>query len=415
MFVTRLRAVALTLRNVDAALLGAGQPIRWLLFALTAVVIVATSLPNVPRVYKDFSATPLLHAHVFQPYESYGPDTISDMYGAKVVLNDPTDMFVKAHLEQTPLEAETWSKEASAPYPPVVLLTEAGLYALGEWTGIGFYGLILTLAMLFIALSARYFWTTRWYLFPLLYLNCSYFASRFVYVQDSTYLIMLTVVMAALYAARAGSDASHALVALATTMKLSPLYYATNVFTMRRRSAVLFVTILLAGLVLPYFIWDNYLYIYTFANELKGSTAETLIALAVTLPFSVVLWYVQVKLNFDAETRVGWGLVPFAMFLGLKMNVARHLLIVLLVPDRHGLRNVIATIGLALPALFPSVVRLNSALPISTALLCLVLIYYLDRIGWDVVREDLRRPAHTVRLLFGRVDPPSVSGRRSRS
>ena len=223
---------------------------------------------------------------------------------------------------------------------------------------------------------------------------------------------MLTVVMAALYAARSGRDISHALIALATTMKLSPLYYATNVFAMPRRSATLYVAILVAGLVLPYFIWDNYLYIYTFANELKGSAAETVVALAVTVPFSLVLWYVQAKLQFDREMRVGWGLVPFAMFLGLKMNVARHLLIVLLVPDKHGLRNVIAAIGLALPALVPSAIRLNSALPISTVLLCGALAYFLDQIGWDVVRDDLRHPARTWRLLVGRRVEPSASGRR---
>lgn len=392
--------------------MGAARPVRAFLFSLTAVVILAAALPNIPRVYKDFSSTPVISALVTQRYTNYGPDSLSDMYGAKVVLNDPADMFVKAHLDQTPLEAETWSKEASAPYPPVVLLTEAGLYALGERTGIGFYGCILMLAGLFVVVSARYFWTTRWYLFPLLYLNCTYVAYRFVYVQDSTYLVMLTVVMAALYAARSGRDISHALIALATTMKLSPLYYATNVFAMPRRSATLYVAILVAGLVLPYFIWDNYLYIYTFANELKGSAAETVVALAVTVPFSLVLWYVQAKLQFDREMRVGWGLVPFAMFLGLKMNVARHLLIVLLVPDKHGLRNVIAAIGLALPALVPSAIRLNSALPISTVLLCGALAYFLDQIGWDVVRDDLRHPARTWRLLVGRRVEPSASGRR---
>ena len=411
MFVTFLQTLTRAGRSLDAWLMGAASPARALLFALTTVVILATALPNIPRAYKDFSGTPVLHAYVVQPYANYGPDSLSDMYGARVVLNDPADMFVKARLDQTPLEAETWSKEASAPYPPVVLLAEAGLYALGEHTGIGFYGCILTLAALFVATSARYFWTTRWYLFPLLYLNCSYVAYRFVYVQDSTYLVMLTVVMAALYAARAGRDACHALVALAITMKLSPLYYATNVFAMSRRSATLFAAVLVVGLVMPYFIWDNYLYIYTFANELKGSAAETILALIVTVPFSLVLWYVQVKLGFDREMRVGWGLVPFALFLGLKMNVARHHLIVLLVPDKHGLRNVIAAVGLALPALFPSVIRLNSALPISTALLCAALVYFLDQIGWDVVRSDLRQPARTWRLLLGRVET-SASDRR---
>src|SRR4030095_15740409 len=122
---------------------------------------------NVPRAYLDFRSVPLLR-YVPQ-YETYGTDTIADMYEARVVLNDVSDMYTKAHVEQTPLEALTWSKEASAPYPPATLLIEAGLFALGERTGIGFYGLVAGLAILFLALSAVYCLRTRWYLFPLLY------------------------------------------------------------------------------------------------------------------------------------------------------------------------------------------------------------------------------------------------------
>ena len=50
--------------------------------------------------------------------------------------------------------------------PPAGLLTTAGLYAIGAATGIGFYGMVLLLAALFVALSLWYFLNTRWYLFP---------------------------------------------------------------------------------------------------------------------------------------------------------------------------------------------------------------------------------------------------------
>ena len=53
------------------------------------------------------------------------------------------------------------------------------------------------------------------------------------------------------------------------------------------------------------------------------------------------------------EDRIGWSLVPFAMFVGIKMRVARHLLVVLLVPDKRGPRNIVAAIGLALYAVAP--------------------------------------------------------------
>ena len=356
--------------------------------------------PQRASTYFDYSRVPLLSG--IQQRETYGTDSISDMYGAKVVLNDPSDMFTKERLAQTPLEAATWSKEASAPYPPAVLLAEAGLYAFGEWSGIGFYGVILGLAFVFLSLSCYYFLKTRWYLFPVLYLNFSYFSYRFVYVQDNTYLVMLVVIMAALFLARARREICHALMAVAIIIKLSPLYYVKNVLTMRRPTAVVFVAILLAGLVLPYFVWDNYLYIYRYGNDLKGDWASAAASLVFMVPFAIVLWYVEVRLGFDMEDRIGWGLVPFAMLLGLKMNSARHLLIVLLVPDKRGIRNVAAAIGLAFPFLFPSLVAFNSALLISTAVLCIGLVFYLDQIGWDVVRDDFRHPRRTAKIIFDR-------------
>ena len=338
-----------------------------LVIALTVVVMIGTSLPNIPRASVDFSGLPLLGR--IDQFETHGTDTIADMYEAKVVVNDPLDMYTKAKLAQTPLEAATWSKEASAPYPPVMLLTMAGLYAVGEAIGVGYYGMILALAVMFLGLSLWYFLATRWYLFPLLYLNFVYVSHRFVYVQDGSYLVMLVVVIGALLLGRARHPSSHALMAVATTMKLSPLYYAKNVFVMTRPIAVAFVSILAAGLVLPYFIWENYLYIYQYGYELRGDWSGAVGALAVVGPFALLLSYVETRLNFDREDRIGWGLVPFAMFLALKLNAPRHLLLVLLVPDKRSLRNVAAAVGLTLHTLFPSAIRFGSVGPIVSAIL----------------------------------------------
>ena len=385
--------------GLDRILLAQSRGTRLLVIALTLVVMTAWSLPNVPRQYVDLSGTWLGE---IQRYETYGPDSLSDMYGARVVLHDPSDMFTKARTDQTPQEAATWSREASAPYPPVVLLTEAGLLWIGTRTGIGFYGMILGCAVVFIGLSLVYFWQTRWYLFPLLYLNFDYFSERFVYVQDNTYLVMLVVLIVALWLARWRRPATHAAMALATTMKLSPLYYAKNVFTMPRPWAVAYAAILVAGLVLPYFVWENYLYIYRYGNELKGDAASTIGAALAVMPFALVLWYVEVRRGFDLEDRVGWGLVPFALFLALKMNVARHLLIVLLVPDKRGLRNLAAAAGLAVPAIAPGLIPFNSSLAIAAVVLAAGLSYHVRAIGMDTVRDDLAHPARTIRLMLGR-------------
>lgn len=383
---------------LDARLLAVSRRGQYTVIALTAAAMVYQSIPFVPKPVVDYSHLPLLNR--IPQNETYGTDTIADMYEAKVVLNDPADMYTKDKVDQTPLEAGTWSKEASSPYLPAVLLSEAALYALGGWTGLGFYGLVLLLACLFLALSAWYFVQTRWYLFPVLYLNFSYFGYRFVYVQDGSYLIMLVTVMAALLLADRHQRASQALVAVATVMKLSPLYYAKNVLRMDRTTAVLFVAILAAGLVLPYFVWDNYLYIYRFNEGIKGSWGTLAGAVVLAIPFAALLWYVEGRAGFDLQDRIGWGLVPVAMFLALKMNVPRHLLIVLLVPDKRGFRNIVAAAGLGFYALFPGLIRFGSVLSISVGLLFLVLIHYLGTIGWHRVREDFRHPLRTIRMMI---------------
>jgi hypothetical protein len=382
--------------RLDQALLRAPRAARISAFVLTAVVMVATALPHVPRQVVDFRGLPLLSG--VQKHETYGNDTIGDGYAARVVVNDWRDMYTKRYTEMTPLEAATWPKEACAPYPPAVRLAEAGLYAMGGWLGIGFYGSMLALAIVFVVASARYFFVTRWYLFPALYLNFAYFGERFVHVQDCSYLVMLTVVMVALYLARHGHAATHALVALATAMKLSPLYYLCHLGRMRPRDALLYVALLLAGLGFPYFVWENYLYIFRYSAELKGDWGDAAAALLAVTPFALVLRYVETRLQFDWEDRVGWGLVPFALLLALKMNVARHLLIVLLVPDKRGIRNIAAAAGLAVPAIFG--VSINASLGFAAIVLVTGLTYYLGEIGWARVRADLRSPLQTLREMF---------------
>ena len=313
---------------------------------------------------------------VSQP-ATYGPDTIADIYGARVVLNDVSDMYTKARLEQTPLEAATWTKEESAPYPPAVRLTQAAMFALGERTGLGLYGLTLILAAAFLAASAWYFLQTRWYLFPLLYLNFAFFADRFVYVQDGSYLVMLACVMAALLLARGGRRRiATLLIAVATAMKLLPLYYARYVPRMPRSTAWTYVGVLSAGLVLPYFVWSDYLGIYTFASERKGNDwLDIAGALLLAGSFTALLWYVEKRSSFNDEDRIGWSLVPFALFAGLLANSGRHLLIALIVPDRRAGRNLAAAVTLALHSLFPDVVRLGATVYIAAAALVAVLSY----------------------------------------
>ncbi len=333
------------------------------------------------------------------------------MYGAKVVLNDVGDMYTKARLEQTPLEASFWTKEESAPYPPAVRLAQAALFRLGEWTGVGLYGLTLALAAFFLAASAWYFLHTRWYLFPLLYLNVGYLADRFVYVQDGSYLVMLAVVMIALLAAARGRGATPLLMAVATVMKFLPLAYARYLPRLPRRIAWGYAAVLIAGLVLPWFLWPDYLYIYQFASDRKGNDwLDITGALLLVVPFTLTIWYVEERLAFGEDERVGWSLVPFALLAGLLTNSGRHLLMALIVPDRRAGRNLAAVAGVTLFSALPGVVRIGSLVPVMTAALCVVLFVYLRRIGWQVVRDDLRNPGRTLRMLLTGVPSGRVRG-----
>jgi hypothetical protein len=290
-------------------------------------------------------------------------------------------MYTKTRLDQTALEAATWTKEESAPYPPAMRLMHAAMLAIGESSGVGFYGLTVMLAAAFLAGSAWYFLQTRWYLFPLLYLNFGFFADRFVYVQDGSYLVMLVVVMAALLFARGGRHRIAApLMAVATAMKLLPIYYARYVPRMPRPTAWSYLGILVAGLVLPYFVWDGYLGIYTFANERKGNDwLDVTGALLLAGSFTMLLWYVERRCQFDHEDRIGWSLVPFALFAGLLANSGRHLLIALIVPDRRAGRKVAAAVAVTLHTVFPDIVRLGSTVYVAAAVLVCVLSYQVLR------------------------------------
>jgi hypothetical protein len=393
------------LQAIDERLMGCRPAIQRLVVLLLIIALACKCLGYVPRPYVSYAGLPVL-SHIDQP-AGYGTDTVADMYEAKVVLHDWRDMYTKVGVEQTLLEAQTWSKAASAPYPPAALFVEAAMYWVGERTGIGFYGLVLCLAALWVLMAALYCLRTRWYVFPLLAVSGLYFSYRFTYVQDGSYLIMLVAVTGAIMLARRRPNATHLAMAIATAVKVSPIYYATNLPRMRRGTAAAFAAILIAGLVLPYFVFDNYLYIFTFQNEIKGSWGKTIGAILVSVPFAILLSYVTIRRDFDWEDRVGWGLLPVAMLLAFKLNVARHLLVVLLVPDKRALRTAAAAFSVAVHYLSFGVLGINATLPICTILLYGILVFELKQVGWRVVAEDLRHPSRTARMMAGRKRRPT--------
>lgn len=367
--------LARRLEVLDAWLLARSWPVRALILILTLVSMTASALPRVPKPAVDFSRWPLLNG-ITQPDE-FGTDTIADMYEARVVRHDVRDMYTKRGVEQTPLEAATWSREASSPYPPVALLGLAALAAMGDAAGIGLYGAVAVLAIVFLAGSLAYFLRTRWYLFPLLYLNFSYVADRFFHVQDGSYLLMLVVVLAALALARRHATAAHVLMAVAITIKLSPLFHLARLRAMRPAFAAAVAGLVLAGLVLPWLIWQNYLDIYRYQQALKGGDVwATIGGLAAAAVSAWLLLRADRRRHFELEDWIGWSLVPVALFFAFKLNAVRHLLLVLLVPDRRVIRNLAAAVGFGIVAAGSPSVPLNAVLPLVAAILLTTLYWY---------------------------------------
>ena len=361
------------IEELDQALCAVPKPLQMALAALAAVALFTSWLFFVPRAYIDFSDLPVLN-RISQP-AGYGTDTLADMYEARVVLNSPRDMYTKELVDQTPEEARAWSKAASAPYPPTALFIDAALYWIGMKSGIGYYGMILLLAAYFHVAALYYCLQTRWYVFLLMALCGFFFSERFAYVQDCTYLIFLALVITALLLAKRRPSIAVGLTGVAIDVKLLPMFFLTNLTWMRRRQAAVLIGVVAAGLVLPYFLLPNYLYIYSFQSETRGGLWQTVGAIAVTLPFSYLLWRLQRRGQFDLEDRIGWSLVPVALFLAFNVNAARHLLVALLVPDKHAMRTSTAAIGIGIYALSGGSMSINSVLPLMTAALYAYLLW----------------------------------------
>ena len=167
-----------------------------------------------------------------QIHESPGKDFVADNYTAKVVTNDWTDMYVKEGVNQTENEAKTWTKEQSSPYPPLTIIVYGPLKFIGDSTGLGFYGSMVLMELLLMVAIFIYCIRTKWYLFPLIYLN-PFIAYRFWWVGDLSNVLMLLVIMGALFLSTNKGPLKHIAVAVATGMKFAPIYYMKNLFKMK--------------------------------------------------------------------------------------------------------------------------------------------------------------------------------------
>ena len=122
-----------------------------------------------------------------------------------------------------------------------------------------------------------------------------------------------------------------------------------------------------------------------------------------------MVWYVEWRLDFDWEDRIGWSVVPVGLLLSISLNAFRHLALVLLVPDKRGARTVAGSLGLGAQYFLPASYGTGAVTYVIAGLLGVVLASYLARIGWNTIRGDLRHPGRSLAaMLAGSAgqDPP---------
>ncbi|MGA1848006.1 MAG: hypothetical protein ACMUHB_01575 [Thermoplasmatota archaeon] len=412
----RIGAPKGVLWKMDKRLLSASGRMRLIVILLTFMFILTVRVWYIPEEYLDLGG--------FNRGDEFGEDYIADNYTGKVVRNDPTDIYTKEKVDLNEREDALWEKEECSPYPPLGVFVIGGLHLIGDITGLDLFGATILLELIFVVMVMIYCLRTRWYLFPLIMLNV--FSPFRVYVTGgTTNLFLLVMMLSALFAARHRKSFAHYIQAAAIAFKFMPFFYISNIFRMKRKQAFIFSGMVIAGLVLPVFLFDNYLYIYSFHATRGYSFATSLfdhfdiamsdtiaIVLTWTVPvfvaalFTMILYYIENRLNFDWEERIGWSAVPFGLFLGWRLLSTRFFFLMLLLPDKRGTRTfMVFLLSMVQMTMFFADIRPfieHAVWDISAMIILSFFVYHLLKsIGWKRVRQDLGSPFRTFReLLF---------------
>lgn len=351
-----LTQVVEALRALDARLMAIRGSRRAMVLVLTGVALVVIRLWMVPAEVLDTG---------FNRTELIGMDYWADSYVGRVVANHPRDMYLKVETPQLGRETR-WTKPAAAPYPPFALLFFGGMHLAGVATGLGFYGMLVLVEAAFLTLALVYCLRTRWYLFPLTYLN-AFLALRVYWVGGASNILVLLLMMVALLLARVRSPWAQVVMALSIVTKVTPAFYLVQLRRWAGWTRALVVLVLATGLVLPLFWVEGYAGIWqrhagrdtavigeTLSAYGWGALTPVAVALAYVLPLVFVGWFtsvllrVQKALDWDDEDRIGWAAAPFALLFSLRVAALRMFFMAMLLPDKRGTRGVfVAVMGLA--------------------------------------------------------------------
>lgn len=404
------------LAHWDAWLLARPLGVKLAILGLTLAFVVVVRLSYVPASYHDFGA--------LNRGSDYGNDYYSDAFGGRAVYNHPLDMYTRRLTEQTPAE-KYWPLRSVAPYPPAALFLLAGVHALGEMTGVGFYGVLMALDALLVLLMLGYSLRTRFYLFPLCLFNV-FLAYRYWGVGSCNGLLVALCLMLGVFVARAKPALGAMLGVLAVCLKLTPVFFLTNFPRFRRPVALAAAGMLALGFVLPLFVFENYRYIYGFhATRDIGPIVAGLSALGITsgpitsiaaaagwaLPltiggaFSLMLLYAQHKLDFTWEDRIGWAAVPFSLVFSLRMLAMRTLFEAMVIPDRRVTRSLwifgMGLVDMGLRLAGAHVIVRDGVWDFCGCLgLLLISLHWIRQIGPAEIRADWARRGELLSWLF---------------
>ncbi|MEM3342535.1 MAG: hypothetical protein QW728_07570 [Thermoplasmata archaeon] len=285
----------------------------------------------------------------------YFIDLYADSYEARVILNDPLDMYTKSlpitekestcegqRLGTPEFPDKPWTKEDCAPYPPLALAGIALAFAAGGESFSGFYNIQVQLEIVFALFVLLYALQTRRYLiFPL------YFLSPFTVfmfwkeshmsflVSDFFFLIGLIL----LESKREGSAFIAMGLSAATKFLNAPMALLTNRLSLRNRW-LYFVIPLFIFLILPVLIFDNYLYIFQ-----RGSDRPVLAPLLTLLCLGELIFF-----EFFTSPKkylndvMGFSMLPSAIYFTLSKDfiAPNYYLLVLSLPDRRYYRNILS-------------------------------------------------------------------------
>ncbi|MEM3341978.1 MAG: hypothetical protein QW728_04730 [Thermoplasmata archaeon] len=289
----------------------------------------------------------------------YFVDLYADAYAARVILNDPMDMYTRnlpitwaestCDGEQNYNPQPPWSNYDCAPYPPVALIPTAFAFWLGEETFDGFYNISVLLELIIAGMVIIYsLLTRRPFLFPLYFLSTFTYAFFWKQTHFSFTLTTAFIVLALILFELKKEGSALFFLGLASAAKIFtlPVLAMTSRFGSRKRWIwFFFVVTVFVGLVVPFFIFDNYSYI--FRRENHRPVMSYLVGGIIGIEFLFLEFFTRGK---DREVAM-LSMVPMASYITLTgiLIVPPYFQLALLIPDRTYFRNVL---GILLTAIF---------------------------------------------------------------